>query len=143
MSLAESSPTCPAISPNSAGGLAARPTLFPLRSAMLRIPSLANNSKQPTWMPATRDRFADVDPGEEEYWKIQSEIDFASGDCSGKVVCRRIHITHIGKAFGSQQLIRDIERRLADREVLRNPDCGRTPRCPASGTCHQYTAIWE
>src|SRR5580704_10295792 len=81
-----------------------------------------------------RDRFADVDPGEEEYWKIQSEIDFASGDCSGKVVCRRIHIAHIGKAFGSQQLIRDIERRLADREVLRNPDCGRTPRCPASGT---------
>src|SRR5262249_15743211 len=43
-------PTCAAIRRSSTGD-ALKPTLLPFRSAALRMPSLANNSKQPIWVP--------------------------------------------------------------------------------------------
>src|SRR6516225_3947503 len=55
-SLRGSSPTWAAIRVSSACGFDPKawiPTLFPLRSVMPRMPSFANNSKQPTWTPAS------------------------------------------------------------------------------------------
>src|SRR6267142_3549231 len=56
MSFAGSSPTYDAMPLRNVYWLepkACTPTVLPLRSGMLRMPSLANNSKQPTCSPAT------------------------------------------------------------------------------------------
>ena len=58
------------------------PTLLPLRSATLRMSSLANSSKQPTWTPAsTVIASAGIDGLDEMRREIQTEIDVCRAQC--------------------------------------------------------------
>ena len=71
------------------------------------------------------DRLPGVNPGSKQHRKIQSEIDLALRNRSREIVRGRIHIVDIGKAFGAQQLLGDLQRRLADRKVLGDTHCRR------------------
>jgi len=71
------------------------------------------------------DRLPGVDPGSKQHRKIQSEIDLVLRNRGRDIVRGRIHIADFGEAFGAQQLLGDLKRRLADRKILGDADGSR------------------
>ena len=109
---------------------ACTPTLLPLRSAIVRMRSLANSSKQPGCTPASIViGLARVHRDEQRRDEVGAEVDLAARDLArllGPGLGR--HVADVGEALGAQQVLGEVLRRDADARDLAQADRGRLRR---------------
>ena len=99
------------------------PTVLPLRSRMLRMPSWANSSKQPTWTPAMMVMRSPASIlGCRAATKCMVKSTSPRPTPAIEPPVGRTHVLDVGETFRPQELVGDILRCDADAGMFRQAD---------------------